>query len=229
MKSKIYENQKDHLKLMSKKMILPLLIVSMSIVSCKKEEAKVETTTPEVTTETTEISEVTPDSAAVAKAWADYATPSKAHEMLAKDTGVWDADMTFWMPDNPEAQKATSKAEYKMILNGLYQEGRYTGDIFGMPFEGKGIMAFDNETKEYVATWIDNMGTGIMITRGKYDEATKSITLFGDQVVPGTGKSKKVKEVITYIDDDNQKMEMFDLLEDGKETKTMMILSKRKK
>lgn len=210
-------------------MILPLLIATMSIVSCKKEEEKVETTTPEVTTETTETNDVVLDSAAMAKAWADYATPSNAHEMLAKDTGVWDADMTFWMHEGAEAQKATSKAEYKMILNGLYQEGKYTGAIFGTQFEGNGIMSFDNETKEYVATWIDNMGSGIMITKGKYDEASKSITLFGEQVVPGTGKSKKVKEVITYIDDDNQKMEMFDILDDGKEFKTMMILSKRRK
>ncbi|WP_430400895.1 DUF1579 domain-containing protein [Flavobacterium sp.] len=210
-----------------KKLILSVLVVSMSIISCKKVEIKTEIEeTPEAKTEAAEI---VLDSAAMAKAWADYATPSKAHEMLAKDTGVWDADMTFWMPDNPEAQKAKSKAEYKMILGGLYQEGKYSGDIFGMQFEGKGLMAFDNETEEYISTWVDNMGTGIMVTRGKYDEASKSIILFGDQVVPGTGKSKKVKEVITYMDENNQKMEMFDILEDEKEIKTMEIVSKRVK
>ena len=210
-----------------KKIILPILIASLSILSCKKEDAKTETiTTPEVKTEEVAIEL---DSAATAKAYENYMTPSKSHEMLAKDTGVWNADMTFWMPGNPEAQKEKSKAEYKMILGGLYQEGKYSGDIFGMPFEGKGLMAFDNETEEYISTWIDNMGTGIMVTRGKYDEASKSITLFGDQVVPGTKKSKKVKEVITYMDDNSQKMEMFDLFEDRKETKTMEIVSKRVK
>lgn len=210
-----------------KKIILPLLIASLSVLSCKNEEAK--TGIEETSEVKTEVVVIELDSAATVKAWTDYATPSKAHEMLAKDTGVWDADMTFWMPDNPDAQKAKSKAEYKMILGGLYQEGKYSGDIFGMSFEGKGLMAFDNETEEYISTWIDNMGTGIMVTRGKYDESSKSITLFGDQVVPGTKKSKKVKEVITYMDDNNQKMEMFDLLEDGKENKTMEIVSKRVK
>jgi hypothetical protein len=208
-----------------KKTILPLLIASLIIVSCKKVETKIIVSPEEKTEEVT----VELDSTAVAKAYEKYMTPSKAHEMLAKDTGVWDANMTFWMPDNPEAQKATSKAEYKMILSGLYQEGKYSGNIFGMPFEGKGLMAFDNETEEYISTWVDNMGTGIMVTRGKYDEASKSITLFGEQVVPGTKKSKKVKEVITYMDDNNQKMEMFDILENGKETKTMEIVSKRVK
>ena len=66
-----------------KNLSLSLLIIGLTFVSCKKEEAKqpAETTTKEeVTTETK------PDSATVAKAWADYATPSKAHEMLAKDS-----------------------------------------------------------------------------------------------------------------------------------------------
>lgn len=212
-----------------KKITLSLLMVSMSIISCKKEEAKVETTTPEVTTETTEIAEVTPDSAAVAKAWADYATPSAAHEMLAKDTGTWDADMTFWMPDNPEPQKATSVATYKMILDGKYQEGVFKGNMFGMDFEGRGMTAYDNASKEYIATWADNMGTGLLVSRGHYDEATKTITFSGAMVDPVTGKEKKIKEIITYIDVDNQKMEMFDINAEGKEFKTMEILSKRRK
>jgi hypothetical protein len=212
-----------------KKIILPLLVVSMSIISCKKEEAKVEAVTPEVTTETTEVAEVAPDSAAVAKAWADYATPSAAHQMLAKDNGVWDADMTFWMEGNPEPQKATSVATYKMILDGKYQEGIFKGDMFGMAFEGRGMTAYDNASKEYIATWADNMGTGLLVSRGQYDETTKAITFIGAMVDPVTGKEKKIKEVITYIDDNNQKMEMFDMNTDGKELKTMEILSKRRK
>ena len=212
-----------------KKVILPLLVISMSIISCKKEEKKVEPTTPEVTTETTEVAEAAPDSAAVAKAWADYATPSKAHEMLAKDTGIWDADMTFWMEGNPEPQKATSVATYKMILDGKYQEGIYKGNMFGMAFEGRGMTAYDNASKEYIATWADNMGTGLLVSRGQYDEATKSITFNGKMVDPVTGKEKSIKEVITYIDADNQKMEMFDINADGTEFKNMEILSKRRK
>ena len=47
-------------------------------------------------------------------------------------------------------------------------------------------------------------------------------------VDPVTGKEKKIKEIITYIDVDNQKMEMFDINADGKEFKTMEILSKRR-
>lgn len=210
-----------------KNLSLTLLFIGLSFVSCKKEEApKNETEAPsnEVVS-----NEVKPDSATVAKAWTDYATPTKAHEMLAKDTGIWDADMSFWSPENPEPQKATSVAEYKMILGGKYQEAKYTGEIWGMPFEGRGLTAFDNATEEFIATWIDNMGTGVLVSKGKYDEATKTLTFNGKMVDPVTKKEKQIKEVITYIDDNNQKMEMFDIDENGKEFKNMEILSKRRK
>lgn len=208
-----------------KNLSLSLLIIGLTFVSCKKEEAQ----KPEETTTKEEVTaETIPDSATVAKAWADYATPSKGHEMLAKDSGTWDAELTFWSPDNPQEMKSTATVTYKMIMGGRYQEGTYSGDMFGMPFEGKGMVAYDNATEEFVSTWIDNMGTGMMVTKGKYDEATKTSTFYGEMVDPVTKKAKKIKEVITYIDDNNQKMEMFDVSEDGKEFKSMQVVSKRK-
>lgn len=205
---------------------LGLLVLCLA--SCKKETVVVDETV--VKTDTIQsIPEIIPDSATVAKAWADYATPSKAHEMLAKDTGTWDAEMTFWMPENPEPQKATSVATYKMILDGKYQEGVFKGDMWGMPFEGRGTTAYDNASKQFITTWIDNMGTGMLVSRGQYDETSKTITFSGAMVDPVTGKEKKVKEIITYIDDNTQKMEMFDIDANGKEFKNMEINSKRRK
>lgn len=214
-----------------KKIILPLLALTLSISSCKKVEVKESET---VTTPNEEVVEEavveTPlDSIAIAKAWNDYATPSKAHEMLAKDTGTWDSEMTFYSPESQEPTKAKSVATYKMILDGKYQEGIFKGDMFGMSFEGRGMTAYDNASKEFIATWIDNMGTGMLVSRGQYDEASKSITFSGNMVDPVTGKEKKVKEIITYIDENTQKMEMFEIDATGKEYKNMEINSKRRK
>ncbi|MFD2891281.1 DUF1579 domain-containing protein [Flavobacterium chuncheonense] len=215
-----------------KRHFLPVFLAAISLVACKKEEPKTEETpvvTEDLVVAEEVVNETPPDSAAVMKAWNDYMTPSKAHEMLAKDTGIWDADMTFWDPNNPEPQKATSQAEYKMILDGKYQEGKFTGKMWGMDFEGRGLTAFDNAAQEYIATWIDNFGTGLLVTRGAYDENSKTLTMHGNMVDPVTKKEKKVKEVITYIDEDHQKMEMYDLKDNGTEFKTMEILSKRRK
>lgn len=214
-----------------KKQFLPILLAAIAFVACKKEEQQqVEIPLEEPAVEETVVEEVmeTPDSAAVAKAWEDYMSPSKAHEMLAKDNGKWDSDITFWMPESPEPQKSTAVVEYKMILGGRYQEGVHTGNMWGMPFEGRSTTAFDNATQEFISTWIDNMGTGLMMTKGKYDEATKKLTMHGNMVDPVSKKEKDIKEVITFIDNNNQKMEMFEIKKDGSEYKTMEIISKRK-
>jgi hypothetical protein len=216
-----------------KRQFLTITLVAITFVACKKEEEqKVEIPLEEAAVEETVVEDIieTPDSATITNAWNAYMTPSKAHEMLAKDTGKWEANLTFWDAYNPtaEPQKATATAEFKMILGGKYQEGIYSGDMWGMPFEGRGIMAFDNAKQEFISTWIDNFGTGIGVASGTYDENTKVLTLYGSMVDPVTKKEKKTRETITYIDENNQKMEMFDVKSDGTEFKTMEIISKRK-
>lgn len=51
--------------------------------------------------------------------------------------------------------------------------------MMGMPFEGHGTLAYDNHRKMFVSTWIDNMGSGIMVLEGTYDDASKTLTLMG--------------------------------------------------
>jgi len=71
------------------------------------------------------------------------------------------------------------------------------------------------------------MGTGVMYLEGKYDAAAKTITYLGTSVDPMSGKDMKVRETITFIDDNNSAMDMY-VIEGGKEVKTMHIDSVRK-
>ncbi|ESU25142.1 hypothetical protein FEDK69T_01090 [Flavobacterium enshiense DK69] len=214
------------------KTILTLAIASLSLIACKKEEEK-KAETPETTTETPaaepETAAAIPDSATINKAWTEYAAVGEAQKLMAMEDGKWTGEMTMWMDANAKPTKSTTTAEYKMVLGGRYQEGTYKGNFMGMPFEGKGTLAYDNATQEYISTWIDNMGTGIMIMKGKYDPATKMFSFEGDAVDPVTKKTRKMRETITIVDDNTRKMEMYDTGYDGKEFKNMEIISTRKK
>lgn len=161
------------------------------------------------------------------KAWMAYMTPGKEHARLAAESGAWASEMTMWNGPKSPAVKAMANTEAKMIFDGRYQEMYYKGEVMGMPFEGKSTIAFDNATKEYISTWIDNMGTGLMVLRGKADKTGMSIIFKGEMVNPATGKSTAVREVYTIINDNVRKMEMFDTT-DGKEWKSMEIIMKRK-
>jgi len=170
-----------------------------------------------------------PDSATMMKNWQAYMTPGDVHKMMAKWNGTWNGEVTMWMYPGAPEQKSKSTAVNKMMMNGLYQEGTHTGNMMGMPFNGKSLVAYDIHKNEFMNTWIDNMGSGIMLLKGPWDEATKTVTLKGRMTDAGTKGDVDVKETFKIIDDNTQEMEMFMVMPDGKEFKTMNIRYTRKK
>jgi len=90
-----------------------------------------------------------------------------------------------------------------------------------------GVTAYDNVSKQYQSSWIDNMGTSIMYMTGRHDAATKSIIFTGemdDPMKPGTKVS--LKEIIRITSPDSHTMEMYEI-RDGKENKMMEIVYTR--
>lgn len=162
------------------------------------------------------------------QAWEAYMTPGEAHRMMAAEEGTWNCQMTFWMEPGGKPESYKSVAEIKMIMGGRYQEATYAGDMMGMPFQGKATTAFNNASKEYTMTWIDNMGTGIMVSNGSYDPETRSVVSKGEMVNPMDRTKTQFREVYSYVDENTRKIEMFDT-KGGKEYKSMEILMKRVK
>ena len=164
---------------------------------------------------------------ATMKAWQEYMTPGEVHKMLAESDGTWNEEITMWMAPGMEPSKNTSTAVNKMILGGRYQQSTHVGNFNGMPFEGIGLLGYDNAKKVFMSSWLDNMGTGIMHMEGTWDPATKAITFTGNSVDPATGKDVPVKEIFTFIDNNTQKMEMY-MTQNEKEFKTMEMMLSRK-
>ncbi|TWW01199.1 DUF1579 domain-containing protein [Chitinophaga pinensis] len=162
------------------------------------------------------------------KAWMEYMKPGPVHEMIAKSDGEWSYEMSMWMDPSQPPTKGNGTTVNKMVLGGRYQESVHKSTIMGMPFEGHGLMAYDNAKKIFQSSWVDNMGTGIMNMEGTWDDATKSITFTGKMYEPMSGKDMGVKEIFKIIDDDHHHMEMY-MVNDGKEVKTMEIDFTRKK
>lgn len=167
------------------------------------------------------------DSAAMMKAWMEYMTPGPAHQKMAQADGEWTADMTFWEKPDAPPTKSSGTCVNKMILGGRYCESRYTAEMMGSPFEGIGIMAYDNTRKAFINTWIDNMGTGIMILEGKWNEADNALELSGKVTDPVTGKEVNIRQVMKWQDNDHQTLEMYRTT-DGNEAKEMEIMLTRK-
>ena len=162
------------------------------------------------------------------KAWMEYATPNEIHKMIAGSDGTWSGQVTHWMKPGDEGIKSDGKCNNRMIMGGRYQMSEFTGNMMGMPFEGMGLLGYDNLKKVYINTWVDNMGTGVTTMEGVWNKETNSITFKGKMVDPMSGKEVPVREVFKIVSEDKQILEMYGPTPDGKgEFKTMEIVFKR--
>ena len=158
------------------------------------------------------------------------------HKMLATTAGTWSYTVKMWMDPNGKPIESTGTATRKAIMDGRYVSGEYRGK-FKMPgpdgkmtdmdFTGMSMDGYDNVKKKFVSGWVDSMGTGIMVTEGTYDAASKSITYTGEfEMMPGT--KEKVREVIKLTDANHMTMEYYEDRGQG-EAKTMEIDYTKKK
>lgn len=162
------------------------------------------------------------------QAWQNYMTPSESHAWLAKYDGEWTVEVKVWMAPGQPPVTATGTGSSKMILGGRYQQTDFKANFMGMPYEGTGLMGYDNAAKKFVATWADSMGTGMIITEGTYDEKTKTLTRNGKTTDSMTGKSVDIMEITQYSSDDKFILQAFSNV-DGTEFKTMEAVYTRKK
>ena len=150
------------------------------------------------------------------------------NKKLEKLAGNWNFEMRWWKDPNGEPMTIKGTATYKALYDGRFLQQEVTsppmmpGDT--QPFHGMSLLGFDRVRKEYVSTWIDNMGTGIMISYGTADPSGKVITYKGEMSDPMSGNpAAKVREVVRLDSDDKHTFEMYSPGPDGKEVKAFDI------
>lgn len=155
------------------------------------------------------------------KIWMEYMTPSKMHDMMAASVGEWKTTTKYWMdPSAPEPMVSEGTATVEMILGGRYMKTVHKGNVMGMPMEGWSIEAYDNGKKEFLNIWVDNMGTGMATSTGKYNEENRTISYTGKMYDPMSGSDVDFRSEVKIMDDNNFVFEMYNMI-NGKEVKMM--------
>jgi len=154
------------------------------------------------------------------KIWQEYMTPGPMHEMMNKNVGDWKTVTKFWNAPSTEPMISEGKAKTEAILGGRYFKTTITGDVMGMPMEGWSIEGYDNGKKEFVNIWIDNMGSGMATSSGKYDDVTKMINYKGTMYDPMAGNDLEFISTAKQVDENKIVFEMFSKI-DGKDFKMM--------
>lgn len=161
------------------------------------------------------------------KKWMDAMTPGDMQKGMAKMAGDWNFTTKFWMAPGQEPATSEGTAKYEMLLGGRYLKVTASGNMMGMPFEGVGITGFNNVTKMFESSWIDNFGTGVMYMTGTMDDKGM-ITLKGSMVDPLSGKTQMERQTLRSEGDNKYIMEMYDTKDGQPEVKAMELTYIRK-
>jgi hypothetical protein len=159
------------------------------------------------------------------KAAMEAATPGPNHQWLAEAAGEWKGTCTMWMTPGSEPMKSEMTSSIKTVMDGKFTICETKGEMPGMgPFFGHGMYGYDNVSKEFQSTWIDSMGTGMMVGTGKLSADKKTLTWNYTFNCPIAKKAIKMREIESRPDSNTCKLEMHG--EDpktGKEFKMMEI------
>lgn len=157
------------------------------------------------------------------QAYMQAAQPGEAHAHLAEKAGSWNCTVRSWMDPSGEPMVSQGTERSRMILGGRYLESKFSATMMGMPYEGRGLMGYDNGKQKYVGTWFDSMGTGVMYYEGEYDAQKKALVCRGEYVDPVTGETQTSTLVSRELGPDHSIFEMWGPGPSGEDVKWMEI------
>ncbi len=169
------------------------------------------------------------DDEAYMKAYAEATAPGPQHTYLARYAGSWTYVNTMTMPGG-SAYTSNGEVQVDTLMGNRYLKAAHVGDIGGMPFEGLSLTAYDRTAGEFVSTWIDNMGLGILTFRGQQEGDDGRLVLKDSYTDPVSGEMQTHRLTQWLSDDDGLwTMEYFIQPEGAPEYKAMTVVSTRRK
>lgn len=149
--------------------------------------------------------------------------PGPHHEALMKKAGSWETKTKFWQDPSLPAMETSGTATLESLMDGRFLMEVTKANMMGMPWEGRGIFGYDNTAKKHVGTWFDSFGTMMMSFEGGCESSCSVITLTSNYMDPATKTMKKMKSVSKTTDADHAVMMLYDVAQDGSETKMVEV------
>jgi len=158
------------------------------------------------------------DASAAMEAMMKAGMPGPEHAEMAKFAGNWNMTGKMWMDPSAPPQETSGKVTWKMIMDGRFMVEKLEGQPMfpGAPnFQGMNVCGFNNVTKKYFFSWIDNASTGTMYGEGVSTDGGKTIEYFSECPDCMTGQITKTKSIVRHVSLDKVEFEMYNQGPDG--------------
>ena len=113
--------------------------------------------------------------------------PGPMHKKLEPLIGKYEMTGKFRMAPEEPWQELKADVERKWILDGRFIEETVHSDWMGQPWEGRGVIGYDNVRQQFTMIWFESMSTGTSSSTGKLDgtkivfEGTNSDAMTGEK------------------------------------------------
>jgi len=155
--------------------------------------------------------EMPPEMAAMYAAAKKFTEPGEKHKKLEPYLGRWDVESSIPMGPGNE-MKSSMTAEISWQIAGRFLKLETKGTLMGLPYQGFGLLGYDNFKQAFVSTWIDNMNTYKLDAQGNLAQDGTTLITYGtlDEYLTGEN-DKPVKYVYRWKDADHFAFEVHDL------------------
>ena len=154
--------------------------------------------------------------------------PGPEQAWLNHFVGEWRTENEMsMMPGQPPVK--TTGSESVTTVGDFWIIAEHEGTMMDRPFEGVLTLGYDNNQKQYVGTWVDNMKGKMWQYEGTLDKDGKTLTLRSEGACPlRPGKISQFKEVIEIHDNNHRTFTSYVMDDEGQWMKMMTSHSFRK-
>lgn len=117
-----------------------------------------------------------------AKLWTNvekYATPGEEHLLLHRLLGPWRMEFDLGIGIGGQRVQQTGLGQGRLILGGRFVELRHSLGAANGPVEAVKTWGFDRIYQQYVGTYMDTLGTGLLTFKGSWDEERQTLWEWG--------------------------------------------------
>lgn len=142
------------------------------------------------------------------------------HAELKRMVGTWSTKVKMWEDPSQPPQESNGTSTMEMAMGGRQLIEHFSGTMMGQPYEGMGILGYNNSTGEFEHVWMDTMNTGKLWSHGT-KAADGTVTMMGEMTC--AMGPQKMRMVTTHADGDSQHFEMYCTMAGMPEMKVMEI------
>lgn len=167
--------------------------------------------------------------AAMVKDLENAMTPGEAQKRLGFMVGTFDVKVRTWVDPSKPPVESSAASVGTWVLGNRFVQNMLSGFVGGQAYHGIGYAGFDNVSKKYVATYMDDGGTGMEWYTGTMDASGKVAKMTGTTNDEVTGKPVPVEMRLSVAANGDHVTELWTADAAGKMAKVMELQYTRNK